>query len=91
MGLALGVDWAGGQWLCLGHEDPDNIPAPATYESLAKLWKEYDGGAYITRLCIDIPTGLPTGPAERAVDKHCLNSLTSHWRQTTGLTSASEL
>lgn len=75
MGIALGVDWAGGRWLCLAYEEPDSVPTPATYESLADLWNEYDGGAEITRLCIDIPIGLPTGPAERAVDKRCRSYL----------------
>jgi predicted RNase H-like nuclease len=71
MGYALGVDWDGGRWLCLAHGERDSVPAPDTYESLADLWKAYDEGADITRLCIDIPICLPTGPAERAVDKRC--------------------
>lgn len=75
MGYALGVDWAGGRWLCLAHQERDPVPTPVTYESLADLWKDYDEGADITRLCIDIPIGLPTGPAERTVDKHCRSHL----------------
>lgn len=75
MGAALGVDWASGQWLCLAHQDEDSVPTPATYTSLDKLWSDYDDGADITRLCIDIPIGLPTGPAERPVDKRCRSYL----------------
>jgi len=75
MSVALGVDWAGGQWLCFAQREQERVPIPGTYESIADLWTEYNNGMDVTRLCIDIPIGLPTGPEERAVDRRCRSYL----------------
>ena len=71
MSVALGIDWAHDHWLSLEYCSHDTALRPETYESLEDLWEDYDHGAEIHRLCIDIPIGLPTGPNERAVDKEC--------------------
>ncbi|MCQ4334805.1 DUF429 domain-containing protein [Natronomonas sp. F2-12] len=75
MSTALGVDWAGGTWLCLEHRPHQTAPHPETYDTIRDLWDAYDDGHDIDRLCIDIPIGLPTGPNERAVDKECRSHL----------------
>lgn len=75
MDASLGVDWAGGCWLCLEDRPKHTAPQPATYDSIEKIWEAYDQGHEIERLCIDIPIGLPTGPNERAVDKQCRSFL----------------
>jgi len=75
MSTALGVDWADEGWLCLEHESQGGLQNVEDYPSLAELWTDYDDGAAIDRLCIDIPIGLPTGPEERAVDKACRTHL----------------
>lgn len=71
MSSSLGVDWAGGTWLCLEHQPHQTAPHPETYTTIRDLWDAYDDGHDIARLCIDIPIGLPTGPNERGVDKEC--------------------
>jgi predicted RNase H-like nuclease len=76
MSTALGADWANGHWLCLEHRPHQTAPHPETYETIAELWEAYDDGHDISRLCIDIPIGLPSGPDERAVDKQCRSHLT---------------
>lgn len=75
MSASLGVDWAGDHWLCLEHRPNSAAPHPATYNSIKDVWDAYDDGRDISRLCIDIPIGLPTGPNERAVDKECRSHL----------------
>ena len=75
MSALLGVDWAGGRWLCLEDRPSHTAPRPETYDSIIELWEAYDDGQEIDRLCIDIPIGLPTGPHERAVDKQCRSHL----------------
>ena len=75
MGVSLGVDWGGDHWLCLEHQPNSAAPHPATYNSIKDVWEAYDDGHNISRLCIDIPIGLPTGPDERAVDKQCRSYL----------------
>lgn len=75
MSVALGVDWAGGQWLCFAQREQERVLIPGTYGSITDLWTEYNNGTDITRLCIDIPIGLPTGPEERAVDRQCRSYL----------------
>jgi predicted RNase H-like nuclease len=75
MGVSLGVDWAGDHWLCLEHRPDSAAPHPETYDSIKDVWEAYDNGHDISRLCIDIPIGVPTGPDERAVDKHCRSHL----------------
>lgn len=75
MGASLGVDWAGDHWLCLEHQPNSTAPHPETYDSIKDVWDAYDDGRDISRLCIDIPIGLPTGSKERAVDKQCRSHL----------------
>lgn len=75
MSASLGVDWAGGRWLCLEYQPSYTAPRPETYDSVEELWEAYDDGHDIDRLCIDIPIGLPTGPHERGVDKQCRSHL----------------
>ena len=75
MSTVLGVDWAAGNWLCFEHRPHQTAPHPETYETIRELWESYDEGHDISRVCIDIPIGLPTGPNERGVDKQCRSHL----------------
>lgn len=78
MSVALGVDWASGQWLCFAQHERGTVPTANTFESIAAIWQRYNGGRDISRLCIDIPIGIPTGPNERTVDRRCRSYLDRH-------------
>lgn len=75
----VGVDRAGGHYLAIIFQGTA-YHETRTFETPIALWKQFDDGHTLERVCIDVPIGLPSGPAERECDKQARTIIGDRYR-----------